>query len=361
MIRHRPTECSRASAFAAGFAAGSAATFLTVRKALPVIARQYRARRAHSTEVAQPALIINRWSGDGKAERYRLADRAEELGVRVTLLERGDDLRQLAHAAIDAGADAIGMAGGDGSLGLVAEVAVARDVPFFCIPVGTRNHFALDLGLDRNDPLAALDAVRGGEELRIDYGLAGDRVFLNNVSFGIYATAVHRDGYREDKVGTLSAVSQELANDPLSAPTLRFAAPDGRTIEGAAVLLVANNAYTWSGPPDFGRRQHLDRGELGMLALLSLPAETDVTTATLLDLSGRLEWQSQQLLLHADSDAIAAGLDGEAVVLPQPVELRSVPAGLRVLVPSGTRPGYLAPSTAAVARLLDLANLAEED
>ena len=52
------------------------------------------------------------------------------------------------------------MAGGDGSLAAVAEVAIERDLPFVCIPFGTRNHFARDLGLDRDDPLGALAASR---------------------------------------------------------------------------------------------------------------------------------------------------------------------------------------------------------
>ena len=50
------------------------------------------------------------------------------------------------------------MAGGDGSLGAVAQVAIERELPFVCVPFGTRNHFARDLGLDRNDPIAALAA-----------------------------------------------------------------------------------------------------------------------------------------------------------------------------------------------------------
>ena len=129
--------------------------------ALAKRAKPYVRRRSNSSS---PALIVNRWSGDGKAERYGLADAARDAGIRVIMLERGDDITQLARDAIDAGADAIGAAGGDGSLGLVAGVAIERDVPFFCVPVGTRNHFALDLGLDRDNPLTALDAIRNGEE-----------------------------------------------------------------------------------------------------------------------------------------------------------------------------------------------------
>jgi hypothetical protein len=176
-----------------------------LRRAVPYV----RNRSA----VRSPALIVNRWSGDGRAEWVGLADAARLAGAKVIMLERGDDLAQLAHDAISAGADAVGMAGGDGSLGLVAGVAIERGVPFFCVPVGTRNHFALDLGLDRDDPLSALEALSDGEEILIDYAVAGDRIFLNNVSFGLYAQAVHREGYREEKEATMAAVLAEAATD----------------------------------------------------------------------------------------------------------------------------------------------------
>ena len=88
-------------------------------------------------------------------------------------------------------ADVLGMAGGDGSLAAVADVALEQEVPFVCIPFGTRNHFARDLGLDRDDPIGALAAF-DGEERRIDVGRVGERLFLNNVSLGLYARLVHR-------------------------------------------------------------------------------------------------------------------------------------------------------------------------
>jgi diacylglycerol kinase family enzyme len=361
MASQRAVDGSRIAPFLAGFALGSATTFVTIRSALPVIADRFRAVRPTPSRVERPALIINRWSGDGKAERYRLADRAAAAGVSVTMLERGDDLRALARDAIDAGADAIGMAGGDGSLGLVAQVALERDVPFFCIPVGTRNHFALDIGLNRDDPLSALAAIDAGEEFSMDYGLAGDRVFLNNASFGLYAMAVHREEYRADKVGTLTAIAQQMGTTPDSVPSLQFALPDGRRADHAAVLLISNNRYVWSGPPDFGRRARLNKGELGAMAMLSVPRGQDVMTVALRDLTGREEWSTPELVLGSDDDSIAAGVDGEAVMLPAPVHLRTVPGGLRVLVPAGTRPGYVAPRQKAVANLLDIASLAEED
>jgi diacylglycerol kinase family enzyme len=320
-------------------------------------ATSYRRRRI---QIKSPALIINRWSGDGKAQQVGLAEVARKQGIRVIMLERGDDLIELAHDAISTGADAIGMAGGDGSLGLVAGVAIERNVPFFCIPVGTRNHFALDLGVDRDDPLAALAAVDQGEEITLDYGTVNGRVFLNNVSLGIYAIAVHRAGYREAKLDTMSAVVKEAAEAPDSFPPLRFATPDGKRHERAPLVLISNNPYIFTGPPDFGRRRRLDAGRLGVTAVTSLAEGADITAELLADLPNRHEWDTGSFRVESDT-TIQAGVDGEALEFSSPLNAVIQPKGLRVLVPRGTEPGYVPLRDAFVARLLDLAQLGGED
>src|SRR5438132_11603011 len=133
-------------------------------------------------------LLVNPRSGDNRPGPEELVDAARARGIETHVLGDGDDPAEAARAARG---DALGMAGGDGSLAAVAEVALERDLPFVCVPFGTRNHFARDLGLDRDDPLGALDAF-DGEERRIDVGRAGERLFLNNVSLGVYARLVHR-------------------------------------------------------------------------------------------------------------------------------------------------------------------------
>ena len=325
-------------------------------KALIVRSEAYSRKRAR---VDSPALIINRWSGDGKAEKYGLAAAARKVGVRTIMLEPGDDLTQLAHDAISAGADAIGMAGGDGSLGLVAAVAIERGVPFFCIPVGTRNHFALDLGLDRNDPLSALEALADGEEILIDHGVVGGRLFLNNVSFGVYAQAVHQDRYRANKEETLFDVVSEAAADREAQSKLRYVTPDGRTHEHAPLLLVSNNTYRYSGPPDFGQRLRLDSGKLGVGAITNLPEGTDVSTMRLDQLRSMHQWETTSFRIDSE-EPILAGVDGEALEFGAPLDLLIRPQGLRVLVPAGTEPGYVPVGEAVAARILDLANLAGE-
>ncbi len=322
-----------------------------MRRQLMALAKRAKPYVRQPAKPSSPALIVNRWSGDGKAERFGLAEAAEGAGIRVIMLERGDDIVQLAKDAIDAGADAIGAAGGDGSLGLVASVAIERDVPFFCIPVGTRNHFALDLGLDRDHPLTALDAIRDGEEIRIDYGLAGGRPFLNNVSFGVYAEAVHRDEYRENKERTIAEVLSEMGAGEDSGTALRFAGPQGGRAERTAMTLVSNNPYVYAGPPDYGRRLRLDDGRFGISAMAQ---GTDVHGTTG---AATRHWEADRLVLEADGP-ILAGLDGEALTFESPLELVMKPRGLRVLVPAGTKPGYVPPRETFAAELLGLASLA---
>ena len=162
------------------------------------------------TRPRHPVLICNPWSGGGKVEKFGLVELANELGVETVMLDHGLDLEQLARDAIARGADCLGMAGGDGSQALVASIAVECGVPFVCVTAGTRNHFAQDLGLDREDPRTSVHAFRDAVERRIDYATVNDRFFVNNVSLGVYATIVQQDGYRDAKVETTKALLPEL-------------------------------------------------------------------------------------------------------------------------------------------------------
>jgi len=109
--------------------------------------------------------------------------------------------------AVGEGADALGMAGGDGSLAVVAAAASVHDLPFICVPAGTRNHFALDVGVDRHDVVGALDAFTDGVERRIE---VNGRAFLNNVSLGIYGEAVRQSAFRDVKVRTLVQTAEQM-------------------------------------------------------------------------------------------------------------------------------------------------------
>src|SRR6185437_10524778 len=162
-------------------------------------ARQAFRVHVHLPPAAPPrraVLFFNPKSGGGKAERFKLADEAAARGIRAIELKPGQDLRELVAEAVRGGADGLAMAGGDGSQAIVAAIAAEHDLPYACIPAGTRNHFALDLGVDRDDVVGALERL-------VDLGEVNGRVFVNNVSLGVYAEAVSQDQYRAAKLRTL--------------------------------------------------------------------------------------------------------------------------------------------------------------
>ena len=288
----------------------------------------------------RPWLLVNPRSGDGKAGRVGLVEAARARGVRVHLLAKGDDPGALARRAVVDGADAVGVAGGDGSLGVVAAVAVEADVPFVCVPSGTRNHFAGDLGLDRSDPVAALDAFAGPER-RVDVGMVGDRMFMNNVSLGAYAELVADPRYRAGKLATAHAVLPASLRGERELLQVGLRDADGRRHPDVLVLLVASNRYELNGV-----RERLDGG---LLQVSALRARTGAALAGLattalarggrpLGGAGWAQWTTTSLRVDAAHSELPAGIDGEAAVLATPLEFRLLPLALRVLVPEALGP-----------------------
>src|SRR6266536_1424603 len=316
------------------------------RRALGRVDGPASAGRAGSGRVSPPGrpwLLINPGSGGGKARRLGLADAARARGVQVHELAPGDDPQTLARRAVAAGAAAVGVAGGDGSLGPVAAVAVQSDVPVVCVPAGTRNHFAADLGLDRADPLAALDAFDGPER-RVDVGVVGERMFVNNVSLGAYADVVAEPGYRAEKLATTHAVLLGALRGERALLRLDFRDPAGRRYRDVLLLLVANNAYELGRAAELGARERLDDGVLQVSALRAR------TGAALAGLAARIaarrappggdwaQWTATALRVDAGSADLPAGIDGEAVVLHPPLQFRVLPRALRVLLPRELQP-----------------------
>lgn len=286
---------------------------------------------------ARGALIMNLRSGGGKAERFHLVDECRRRGIEPIVLGPGDDLLRLAQDAADRGVDVIGMAGGDGSQALVASVAAARGLPMVVVPAGTRNHLALDLGLDRDDVVGALDAFGDAVERRMDLADVNGRVFVNNVSLGLYAAIVRSPEYRDAKVDTtLATIPQVLA--PGATPfDLRYRGPDGVEHRGAHVIQVSNNPYG-STLATMGSRPRLDTGRLGIVALR---IDDDRAAAAFLAavgagqperFGGLTSWASTTFEVSSGA-AIDVGLDGETLEMEPPLSFSIRPDPLRVRLP----------------------------
>lgn len=293
------------------------------------------------TKPQHPVLICNPWSGGGKVARFGLVELAKQYGVEVVMLAEGLDLEQLARDAVARGADCLGMAGGDGSQALVASIAIEHDLPFVLVSAGTRNHFALDLGIDREDPRKSLDAFRDGIERRIDYATVGDRLFVNNVSLGIYATIVQQEGYRDAKAETTKALLPELLGRTDTPFDLQFTEPDGSEVDGAFLIQVSNNPYVLGATLDASQRRRLDTGTLGVVAITAATGAEAASVVALTALGQRRrsrhwhEFTAETFQVRSRSGRAYAGVDGEALELDTPLEFRIHPRGLRLLVPEG--------------------------
>jgi diacylglycerol kinase family enzyme len=288
-----------------------------------------------------PVLLCNPWSGGGKVERFELESLATSMGVETVRLDHGLDLAELAKDAIARGADCLGMAGGDGSQALVASLAVERGLPFVCVSAGTRNHFALDLGLDRDDPRKSVHAFRDAIERAVDYATVNDRFFVNNVSLGIYATIVQQEGYREAKAATTQQLLPELLGQRKEPFDLQFVAPDGTEVDGAFLIMVSNNPYVLGASLDLSQRRRLDTGRLGVFAVTARTGSQAAEVFTLA-LAGQgatsghgYQFACDEFEVRSRSGTAYAGIDGEALELETPLRFRIHPGGLQMLVPEG--------------------------
>ena len=307
-----------------------------------------------------PYLIMNPKSGGGKVEKFDLKRKAEGLGAEVFLIggPKPVDVARVAREAVAQGADLLGVAGGDGTQALVAGVAAEHSLPFLVITAGTRNHFALDLGLDRNDPSACLSALSDGVELRVDLGMINGQAFVNNASFGAYAEVVETPAYRGDKLNTTLNLLPDLLQGHRGARL--SARADGAEIRSPQALLVANNPYGTGDIAGLSRRARLDRGMLGVASVKVRNARQAVALLRGRKAAGLRVLTTEKIEISADAAEIPVGVDGEAVSMSTPVTCTIRPSALRVWVPRD-RPGVPAPKAPVNwARLRYLAGVRRE-
>ena len=293
----------------------------------------------------RPVLFYNPKSGGGKAERFSLAEEARARGIEPVELGPPWDLEALVRDAVAGGADGLAMAGGDGSQAVVAAIAAELSLPYACVPAGTRNHFALGLGVDRDDVVGALDAFVDGGERRVDLAEVNGRVFVNNVSLGLYADAVQREGYREAKLRTILDTVPEVLGPDAAGLDLRWTGPGGHAHRSGAAILVSNNRYRLGRAVASATRPRIDDGLLG------------ITVAGAVTGSGHdgrrpqrpwREWTAPHFEVDADHP-VAAGIDGEAVQLEPPLRFIIRAGVLRVRI-AHQHPGASPPTCEGLGR-----------
>jgi diacylglycerol kinase family enzyme len=282
-------------------------------------------------------LFMNLKSGGGKAERFHLVDECKRRGIDPVVLEPGMDwLGTVRERAASGDVDVLGMAGGDGSQAMVGTVAAEFGLPMVVVPAGTRNHLALDLGLDREDVVGALDAYGEAVERTMDLADVNGHVFVNNVSLGLYAAIVRSPEYRDAKVDTTLATLPQVLGPETEPFDLRYAGPDGAQQRGAHLIQISNNPYGTTAR-GMGSRPRLDTHTLGVVALvLTAKGGAGAFLAALATghperFEGLWSWATPSFEVTSDSP-IEIGLDGESQVMDPPLRfsIRSDPVRVRL-------------------------------
>jgi len=288
-------------------------------------------------------LIINPSAGSAATLTESLTRAARERGIRVRVLEPGENARHAALEAAEEGVESLAVAGGDGSVAAVAGVAVERNLPIVVVPTGTLNHFARDLGLDLTRPLTALDAFASGHyDRRVDVGRVNGRPFINNVSLGLYAEMLGDPGYRQDKLGVAQAKLQAAFSDPKLRRALRITPPDEAPLESVVAVVVSNNPYEFARWDMLGQRHRLDTGTL-QISVLDASTLEELERLIAGSLLGAIEfrpalrhWTSERLEMGILGEVVRAGVDGEPITLEAPLRFSVNPGALRVRVPEGS-------------------------
>ncbi len=282
-------------------------------------------------------LFMNLKSGGGKAERFRLVEECARRGIQPVVLQPGEDWLQRVREVAASGVDVLGMAGGDGSQAMVGTVAAEFGLPMVIVPAGTRNHLALDFGLDRDDVVGALDAYGDAVERTLDLADVNGHVFVNNVSLGLYAAIVRSPEYRDAKVDTTLATLPQVLGPETEPFDLRFIGPDGGEHQGAHVIQISNNPYGTT-VKGMSSRPRLDTGQLGVTSLVLGRGTGAAAFLTMLATGhpdrfpGYMAWTAPTFEV-ASAGPIELGLDGEALVVDPPLRFSIRPRPIRVRLP----------------------------
>ena len=141
----------------------------------------------------------------------------------------------------------------------------------------------------------------------VDLAEVNGRVFVNNVSLGLYAEAVQHEGYRDAKLRTLLDTVPDVLGPAARASTCAGAARTARAPRSGAVILVSNNRYRLGRAVGSGTRPRIDDGLLG-ITVIGAPGRR----------AGAAAAASVARVVGADFEVdadrpVAAGIDGEAL------------------------------------------------
>ena len=189
------------------------------------------------------------WNADAGRRTLALA-KLDEAGVTALLRDAGldfevcatksaDEAEAIARSEVEAGAQLVVAAGGDGTIGTVAQVLLDTQVTLGILPLGSVMNIPRMLGIPRNSAVAA-QIIAAGAARTIDVGEANGRVFFETVQVGIGASIF--DEAQRIEAGDYGGVWRALRNAFRYRPRrMHIELDEGQTIETRALLATVGN------------------------------------------------------------------------------------------------------------------------
>jgi len=257
----------------------------------------------------------------------------------------------LAKDAIQQNYEIIVAGGGDGTVNAVASALVGNSsIKLGILPMGTFNHFARDLGIPI-EMEKAVEIIVAGQVQSVDVGEVNGRIFVNNSSLGLYPAMVRlreslqKSGHTKLLAALWASIRifirfrrLRLELHPATGSILKRKTP---------MLFVGNNPYATS-IATLGTRPSLDRGLLWAM-MPTASTRWGLLSSLFAILSGREEasdiftFEATNLVVASNRHLLKVAIDGEVLQLSLPLNYRTRPKSLQVIVPA-TKP------TAAKAR-----------
>ena len=294
------------------------------------------------------AVIVNRSGGTASL----LGDKLEAT-VREAFAGQDIDLqliegKEIAAAVKSAtGRPVVAIGGGDGTQGTAAAAFVGTETAQIVLPLGTRNHLAKQLGMPA-DLADAAKVARDGKPQAIDLAKAsdsaGERVFVNNASIGLYTKLVReRDKRWGPKwLGTIPATWIVLRT--LRAKALHLTIDGKRQCVVTPLLFIGNNRYSLDAG-SVGERVSLSDGVLSLF-VVARQSPLALIGFALRSLLGRADEERDFCALEDAKEVVVEGrgaidvaFDGEVERMALPLTFAIMPGALKVLVPKDATGG----------------------
>ena len=288
----------------------------------------------------QVLAIINPIAGGNNKKQLFSQIRSAFEGVahnpNIEVTQYAGHASELARKAVSEGVDFVVAVGGDGTVNEIAKEVVQSASALGIIPVGSGNGLARDLHIPISVK-SALEIIRKGRITAIDYGTANEIPFFGTFGVGFDARVSERFA-KSGSRGFINYVRNTLEEFTNFKPEpYRVTTEQGEILEKAFLVNCANtsqmgnNAY-------IAPQARLQDGKMTVTILKPfaplevLPLAFQLFNKMIDKNSHIITFESNSITIERQKKGIAH-IDGEPIYMDAEIKIKTVPAGLKVIVP----------------------------